>query len=301
MAKHVRQVVGWICVIVSTLFASALGCWGILENFHEGWHHPTLVMRLAFTGAYLSFMFVFMGLSHISVRWPWVGSSLHFAVALFALWFFHASLAAITMLVVPASILGAGYLWGRPEPRKWACYLIMGVPLMTVVVCGAEPAWRVAHRTDDGNRGARHLDENGVDLIWAPQGPGWPSQGMSWFDAVERSRYLTADGLKIADTPQDIWRLPTVEEAVRSQCRHGVNAHGTWDALSETASYDVRPDKESPLWDIHSQIIYWWTATQANDREAFIIVYDGKVWRRPKTAPWGYLGFRAVRAPAKVQ
>jgi hypothetical protein len=244
-------------------------------------------------------MFLFIGLSLISIRWPWVGGSLHFAAALFALWFFHATPAILTMLVTPGMILGAGYFWGRPEPRQWAYYAIVVVPLITVIVCGAEPAWRVAHRVDDGNRGARHLNENGVDLIWAPKGPGWPLQGMSWFDAVERCRYLTADGLAIADTPQDIWRLPTVEEAVRSQCRLGANAQGTWDAAREAASYDVRPDKESPLWDLHSQIIYWWTATEVNEREAYIIVYDGKVWRRPKTAPWGYLGFRAVRAPER--
>ena len=28
-------------------------------------------------------------------------------------------------------------------------------------------------------------------------------------------RYLAADGKSIAGTPQDIWRLPTVEEVVR--------------------------------------------------------------------------------------
>ena len=49
------------------------------------------------------------------------------------------------------------------------------------------------------------------------------------------------------------------------------------------------------MWDVHSQVIYWWTATEVNDREAFIIVYDGRVWPRPKQSHWGYLGFRAVK------
>jgi hypothetical protein len=291
-----RRIVGWITVVAATTVASFLGFWGIIENFHEGWHHPTLLLRLAFTLAYLSFMFVFMLLSIVSLRWPWMGCALHIGIALFALWFFHTSPAATQMFFIPAVVLGLGYLWGRPEPRRWAYRLIVAVPLVTVFISGAEPAWRVAHRFDDGDRGARHLNENGVDLVWAPKGPGWQTQGMSWFDAVERCRHLTADGLDVADTPQDIWRLPTAEEAVRSQCRGGKNAGGQWNAQTAAATYRVRPDKESPLWDLHSQVVYWWTATEANDGEVYIIVYDGKVWRRPKTAPWGYLGFRAVKS-----
>jgi hypothetical protein len=217
-------------------------------------------------------------------------------VALFALWFFHASPAATQMISIPAVILGLGYLWGRPEPRRWAYRLIVAVPLITAFISGAEPAWRVAHRFDDGNRGSRHLTENGVDLIWAPKGPGWPTQGMSWFDSMKRCRYLTADGMQIADTPQNIWRLPTEDEAVRSQCRCGQNAGGSWNPVTGTATYRILPDKESPLWDIDSQIIYWWTSTEVSDSEAYIIVYDGKVWKRQKTAPWGYLGFRAVKS-----
>jgi hypothetical protein len=89
--------------------------------------------------------------------------------------------------------------------------------------------------------------------------------------------------------------LPTVAEAVQSMQRHGQNCGGTWDAASGRASYERTPDKESPLWDVHSQVIDWWTATEVNDREALIIVYDGKVWPRPKRAHWGYLGFRAVK------
>ena len=53
----------------------------------------------------------------------------------------------------------------------------------------------------------------------------------------------------------------------------------------------------APLWDIGSQVVYWWTATEVNDEQAYIIVYDGKVWPRPKGASQGNLGFRAVKAP----
>lgn len=34
-------------------------------------------------------------------------------------------------------------------------------------------------------------------------------------------RYLSADGLRLLDEPQDIWRMPTVDEMVHSLARHG--------------------------------------------------------------------------------
>ena len=120
---------------------------------------------------------------------------------------------------------------------------------------------------------------------------------MSWHDAVQQCRYLAEDGLSVADMPQDVWRLPTVEEAVRSMCLHGKNSGGKWDASTFTATYNQRPDKESPLWDTSSQVIYWWTSTEISDEQAFIIVFDGKAWPRNKSESGGYHGFRAVKSP----
>jgi len=100
------------------------------------------------------------------------------------------------------------------------------------------------------------------------------------------------------DTEQNIWRLPTVEEAVSSMMLHGENVGGVWNAEEETAVYELKPDKESPLWDVNSQIIYYWTddITIQDTSEAYIIVYDGGVYGRTKTAQYGYLSFRAVKA-----
>ena len=299
MKRRLKHIVGWTCVAAATLATSFLGFWGIVENFHEGWHHPTLLLRLVWMFAYLSLMFVFMLLSLASVRWPWVGVSLFTGVALFSLWFFHASTATIQMIVFPAVLLGLGFAFGRPTPKALAYRLIILVPLVTVLIAGVGPAQRVSLRIDDGDRGMRRLSENGVDLIWAPQGPGWPTQGLSWHEAVKRCSYLSQDGTTVEETQQNIWRLPSVEEAVRSQCLHGKNSGGKWDATDATASYRQRPDKESPLWDPHSQVVYWWTATEANDEQAYMIVYDGKVWPRPKTMGAGYLAFRAVKSPSE--
>ena len=207
-----------------------------------------------------------------------------------------ASRVVLPGLLASLLLLGAAYLFGRPTPHGAALAILAALPLLAVVVAGSGPAYRVAHRFDDGYRGARRLAGNGVDLVWAPAGPGWPRHGATWNEAVLICRSLNGDGTALEDTPRDVWRLPTVEEAVRAQCRDGASARGVWDNALGRAFYAAVPDKESPLWDPTSKVIYWWTATAVDDANAYIIVYDGKVWPRRKTSRWGYLGFRAVRA-----
>jgi hypothetical protein len=167
--------------------------------------------------------------------------------------------------------------------------------VLTLLVGGVEPVVRVAGRVNDNNVEARLVEGNGVRLVWAPEGAGWPRKGVPWHDAVTRCRHLSEDGRTLAEVPKNIWRLPTVEEAVGSMSRHGVNSRGTWDAQTRTPSYQTRPDKESPLWNSHSQVIYWWTATEINDEQAYIIVYDGKVWPRRKRFAPDYLAYRCVK------
>ena len=70
-----------------------------------------------------------------------------------------------------------------------------------------------------------------------------------------------------------------------------------WDPENARANYETTPDKESPLWDIYSQVIYWWTAAEVDDARAYIIVNDGKVWQRDKGFRLAYLGFRCVKSP----
>jgi hypothetical protein len=93
----------------------------------------------------------------------------------------------------------------------------------------------------------------------------------------------------------NIWRLPTVDEAVRSMARHGQNSGGVWNEETAKATYNTTPDKESPLWNVYSQVIYWWTATEVDEEHAYIIVYDGKVWPRAKKFGPAYLGYRCVK------
>jgi hypothetical protein len=294
-----RAAFGWAAVALSTAIASFWAFWGAIENFHEGWYHESLASNLAMCfGQYLAPSILFVGAGVVGAVWPRAGGVVHGLGAAGLAWFFRGAGVVVLLgfLVGPLLLLAAGYAFGRPAPRRRAVLVLVGVPLLTAVASGFGPAVRVAGRLDDGDLGERRVAGNGVDLVWAPAGPGWPSDGVPWEEARRRCRHLTRDGRSLAASPQDIWRLPTVDEAVRSFSRHGRNAEGTWNPAEGTATYARTPDKESPLWDVHSKVIYWWTSTEVDAGRAYIVVYDGKVWPREKSSHWGYLGFRAVRA-----
>jgi len=292
-----RQVLGWMAVSLSTAITCVWAFWGIVENFHEGWYYESLSSNLGLMFVqYLGPMLIFMGVTLVSIRWPRQGAGLHAILALLAVWFFQAFTNAATFLIiVPLVGIGALYWFGRPQPRKLAVALAIGFPILILTVFGAGPAVRVSQRLDDGNLQARLVQGNGVDLTWAPDGPGWPRKGADWYHAQHVCGYLSEDGLAVVPTPQHIWRLPTVDEAVRSMTRHGQNSGGQWDAETAEASYAMTPDKESPLWNVHSQVIYWWTATEIDREQVYIIVYDGRVWPRAKQLSQAYLGFRCVK------
>jgi hypothetical protein len=143
-----------------------------------------------------------------------------------------------------------------------------------------------------------------VDLVWAPAGPGWPKEGNGDLDEAEKTAArLTEDGLSLADLPQNIWRLPTVDEVVRSLTRNGQNAGGEWDPKLRRATYRVEPDKESPLWRVRSPVVFWWTSPRLQpDPEkpgyyaSFIVSYRGDVLITRADIPESDRGFRAVKA-----
>lgn len=150
---------------------------------------------------------------------------------------------------------------------------------------------------NDHDFGMRIVEGNGVTLAWAPRGPAWPDTGTSWEEAQRLCAYVSEDGTTLMEEKQNFWRLPTVDEAVRSMMIHGENAKGVWYPEQENAVYEHTPDKETPLWDVHSKVIYYWTAdTSAKDnRKAYIIVYHGGVYAKRKTDGQSYLSFRAVK------
>lgn len=285
-----RSGIGWLAYGLSLLATCFWAFWGILENFHEGWYFPDLGRNLQLMMIqYLSPMFLFGGLTLISIRFPRVGAGCFLLVGAFLM--FKLS---NYILPIPMLLLALLYFFGSPDNKKWKYRLLGMLPLLTLLILGTEPAWRVSGRLNDGNWAARRISGNGVDLIWAPRGPGWPDQGVNWYTADSICRYLEEDGTSLADQAQNIWRLPTVEEAVRSMHRGGENSQGYLDAQGAPV-YVRNPDKETPLWNPHTPIIYWWTQTETSDQLAYIIVYDGKIWERTKGFRANYLGFRAVK------
>ena len=292
-----RKVVGWIAVAFTIVITCMWAFWGIIENFHEGWYYESFLLNVGLMFVqYLSPMLIFMGVTLISISWPRFGGILHAIVALLAVWFFQAfSNAATFVIIMPLIGIGVLYWFGRPQPRKVAVSLAIGLPILTLILSGIEPVIRVSQRVHDGNLQSRLVRGNGVNLTWAPDGPGWPRSGENWFEAQKICQHLSDGGRILAPAPQHIWRLPTVDEAVRSMARHGQNSGGVWDAEISKATYKTTPDKESPLWNVYSQVIYWWTATEVDEEHAYIIVYDGKVWSRAKHFSPAYLGFRCVR------
>jgi len=295
-----QRIFGWTAVSISILVAGFWGFWGSIENFHEGWYFTSLWKNLELMfGQYLIAMIIVMGLSAIAIRWRRLALPVFGTIAIILAFFFHGAHVPLVLISIPLLILGVLYHLGRAEPRRWALRSVIWLPILTAVVCGAYPGWRAIHRLDDGNYGTRLIAGNGVALEWAPEGPGWPPHYASWSQARQACACLSADGRSISDQPQNIWRLPTVDEAVRSLVYRGRNAGGVWDPTLRQAHYQVMPDKDSPLWKAHSQVIYWWTATELGSNEAYRIAYNGYVFALDKRG-WGdYWAFRCVREPSR--
>ena len=174
-----RQIAGWVAVVLSTAIVCFWAVWGIVENFHEGWHYESWLANLGLMFVqYLSPMLIFMAVTLLSIFWPRLGAGFHGLLALLAAWFLGSSSNPVAFLfVVPLIGLGTGYWYGRPLPRRLAAGLALGLPLLALVIAGTGPALRVARRVDDGVLEARRVPGNGVDLVWAPEGPGWPRVG----------------------------------------------------------------------------------------------------------------------------
>jgi len=295
-----KRILGWLGVSITIVFSSIWAYWGAVENFHEGWYSVSFwenVFMLVFQ--YMLIAIIFVVLALIILKWKKIGLIGHLLIGILCIGFFSGATFSVLglMIVIPFAVLGLLYYFGEPYPLKLAYKLIITVPLIVFLMVSIPQGAKVSKRVNDGNFGIRVVEGNGITLAWAPRGPGWPDRGVSWEEAQDICRHLSEDGLRIMETEQDIWRLPTVDEAVRSMMLHGENAGGVWCAEEERAKYKRTPDKESPLWDVHSKVIYYWTAdTSRRDiQQAYIVVYNGGVYTRRKADHYSSLSFRAVK------
>jgi hypothetical protein len=299
MSDRLRLVAGWSAVALSTAALCFWAFWGSAEAFHEGWYHHELWRNLAMTfGQYLMPVVVILIPVSIALRWRRAALPVFLLLALSASLFFRKG-AGLVLIAIPLTAIGILFSVGRAEPKRWAWRAVLGLPLATALVTGAYPGYRAMTRLDDGNYSARLVEGNGVRLVWAPEGPGWGSHYASWQQAADRCAHLSADGRELRPQTVGIWRLPTIDEAVRSMVRRGRNAGGVWDPAAQRATYRTLPEKESPLWKRYSPIIYWWTATADGPERRFRIAYNGYVMAAPPSG-WGdYWSYRCVCEPER--
>jgi hypothetical protein len=299
MSDRQRLMAGWAAVALSTAALCFWAFWGAAENFNEGWYYRSLWRNLFLTFIqYLMPVLVILIPVGIALRWRRAALPVFLALALAAaLWFRRG--AGVVLIAFPLTALGVLFHLGRPEPKRWAWRVVLIAPLVTALATGIVPGYRAMTRWDDGNYGERLVEGNGVRLVWAPEGPGWSDHYASWTTASERCAHLSADGRELMPSVVGVWRLPTIDEAVRSMVRHGRNAGGVWNAATQQATYRTWPEKESPLWKRYSQVIYWWTATADGPDQRFRIAYNGFVMAAPLRG-WGDdWAYRCVCEPEK--
>jgi hypothetical protein len=357
-----KRIPGWLATALVVVVTSAWTLWGMVEMYYEGWWGPWSV-RLP----YLVPGIACLVLSLVAITWSRVGGWMLVGIGgAFTIWWW--SMSARRGLLTPRIVLGTfpvsgllvvtGILFllegrrrqqvkavgsepSRSWPGRYACQLAAVVlPLLVAVAISIYWLPIVLTRVDDGDRGARLIEGNGVTLVWASAGPGWsrgldptaedsqppPGPAVSWNDlawygippvgvgdkpgyaerdatardmeATGLCRYLSEDGLTLLAKPQDIWRVPTTDEIVRSLVRDGVEAGCTWDGASGSARCRVTPDKETPLWVPGWSPIYYWSADEYDEHEAYYVSYHGgiishqsKSWGNPRH------GHRCVREP----
>jgi hypothetical protein len=352
-----RALPGYIALGLVILTTSLWTFWGAGEMYYEGWGLP-FPQPLA----YLIPALICLLLTVVVITWPRVGGwLLVVAGGLFTAWWWTMQArragelrlgAALSMFPVSGMIVLTGVLFlveGRYRrrlqsesgtlPRRWIVrnlrYVLgLGLPLLVLLVMSAVQLPGVLLRVDDGDRGARLIEGNGVTLIWAPAGPGWngwqspgisgtwnPSwDALAWYglpplglgdkpgmegryatqaqmEATSLCRYLAEDGLTLMDEPQEIWRMPTTDEMVRSLVKRGENAGCTWNGERGRATCRIWPDKETPLWASGQSAIYYWTGDEYDAERAWYVSYNG--WVRYQSKSWGNPrhGHRCVREP----
>jgi hypothetical protein len=345
---------GWIAKFILIVITSFWCYWSVAEMYHEGWWGP-FYTRLYYLVPGMAFLL----LTLVGIKWPRIGGWLIIVIGgLFTVFFMDICFVdgKITMdrdltgslISGPLVFLGALLLvearnqkrriaqgW-TPRPEWWRrkfWYLLAVVPpLLIVTSLSANSLPLVLTRSDDGYRGIRQIEGNGITHVWAPEGPGWnwkqdyggyPSwdmiavygldpigmgdkPGHNWkaganATAEEMAKYnvclyLSEDGLILESKPQNIWRMPTVNDYARSLTRNGKNAGCFWHGKGkEEMACATPPNKETPLWTPDLSPIYYWAADEHDSKLAYFVSYNGWVNTAMKSGGNPRHSYRCVR------
>ncbi len=292
-----KVVCGIVGVVICTSIAELWSVWGAIENFHEGWYKKSLVENLLLAAVqYWAWPLAFALLGALAIWKPKLGAVLFAFIGVFlnAFLFGFRNFVGVELILVPCLMLGALF-WFSVLPRKalsvWIC---VGLPILTIVAISLPLGWKVAHRITLIQDQPLVWQSGSETLVWAPPGPGWSSGGESYAVAVERCAHLAPDGKTIGAKALNLWRLPTVEEAIDALNRGGHSAGCNYTGKAGFQVCRTEPDKEAPLWDAYSPVIYWWTSTENTRGKDLRVSYNGYVLPVSKGAE-GSTGFRAVR------
>jgi len=287
-----KKIIGWITVVVAFSIISLWSYWGINEAFHEGWYHTSLLQNLSLTFIqYLSIPIIFLAVSLIAMNYQKMGSGIFIALGIFALFFFDSN-AGRFLIFIPLLLFASGFYFGEFKRKKIVTISFVTIFILIILSFGIPQLIRVENRFNDNDFGSRVIEGNDISLTWAPQGVGFPLEGTNWITAKDNCARLNEQGTKL-DSEINTWRLPTRDEIVRSMTKKNNNVKGVID--SGKPEYQIKPDKETPLWNPHSKVIYYWTNESKNDNRAYLIAYNGYILDRTKTSGANYQGYRCVK------
>jgi hypothetical protein len=289
-----RELIGSITAIAALSIICLWSYWGINEAFHEGWYHTSLLQNLLLTFIqYLSVPIFLIALSLIAINIKRLGSGLFIALGFLALFFFD-SIAGKFLIFIPVLLLSFGFYFGSYKHKRTIILSFTLIPLLIILSFGIPQLYRVENRFNDNDFGKRIISGNNIILTWAPQGVGFPLEGTNWPTAVDNCERLNEEGTKLESNEMNIWRLPSRDEVVRSMTRNNNNAMGFIDDAG-IAQYDAKPDKETPLWNPYSKVIYYWTIEPHNEKQSYLVAYNGYILARSKNSGANYQGYRCVK------
>jgi hypothetical protein len=292
--KQTQKVIGWITAFTTLSIICLWSYWGVNEAFHEGWYHTSLLQNLSLTFIqYLSIPIILLTLSLIAIHHKRLGFGLFIALGVFALLFFNSNAGRI-MIFVPMLLLASGFYFGKFQRKKTIVLSFIIIPLLIILSFGIPQLYKVENRFSDNDFGSRIITGNNINLTWAPQGIGFPLEGTNWSTSVDNCARLDEKGTRLEDDGMNIWRLPSRDEVVRSMTRKNNNAIGFIND-SGIAQYDIKPDKETPLWNPNSKVIYYWTSESKNEKQAYLVAYNGYILERSKDSGANYQGYRCVK------